>query len=86
MARPHHRKKHKTHLRQFRQSHDTSVTSPRSRAKGISVFTIAGALTGFAVGYFATQGTILWVIVGMLAGGAGGYLIGKRIDKEDEEK
>ena len=85
MARPHHRKKHKTHVRQFRQSHDTNVPNPKSRAKAISVFTIAGALTGFAIGYFATQGSILWLIVGMLLGGAFGYLIGKRIDKEDSQ-
>lgn len=85
MARPHHRKKHKTHVRQFKQSHDTNVNSPKSWAKAISVFTIVGALTGFAIGYFATQGAILWLIVGMLLGGAGGYLIGKRIDSEDSE-
>ncbi len=84
MARPHHRKKHRTHVRQFRKSHDTKVNSPKNSTKAISVFTIAGALTGFAIGYFATQGTMLWVILGLLAGGAAGYLIGKRIDKEDE--
>jgi hypothetical protein len=83
MARSHHRKKHKAHLKQFRQSHDTSVSTPRSKGRAISVFTVAGALTGFAIGYFATQGSILWVVVGLLAGGAAGYLIGRKVDGED---
>lgn len=85
MARPHHRKKHKTHVRQFRQSHDTKVSSPRNSAKAISVFTIAGALAGFAIGYFATQGSLLWLVAGTLAGGALGYFIGKRIDGEEAD-
>ena len=83
MARSHHRKKHKTHLKQFKHSHDTSVTSPKNKAKAVSVFTIAGALTGFAISYFATQGGILWVVVGLLGGGAVGYLIGRKIDGEE---
>ena len=84
MARSHHRKKHKTQLRQFRHSHDTSVTPPGSKARAVSVFTIAGALTGFAIGYFATQGSLLWLLVGLLAGGAAGYLIGRKVDGEDK--
>jgi F0F1-type ATP synthase assembly protein I len=82
MARSHHRKKHKEHVRQFRNTHDTSVSSPKLKGKAVSIFTVAGALTGFAIGYFATQGSILWLIVGLLAGGAAGYLIGRKIDGE----
>jgi F0F1-type ATP synthase assembly protein I len=82
MARSHHRKKHKEHVRQFRQSHDTSVSSPKLKGKAVSIFTVVGALTGFAIGWFATQGSILWLIVGLLAGGAAGYLIGRKIDGE----
>jgi len=82
MARSHHRKKHKEHVRQFRQSHDTSVSSPKQKGKAVSIFTIAGALVGFAIGWFATQGSILWLIVGLLTGGAAGYLIGRKIDDE----
>jgi VIT1/CCC1 family predicted Fe2+/Mn2+ transporter len=83
MARSHHRKKHKSHLQQFRHSHDTSVSSPKARGKATSIFTIVGAALGFAIGYFATQGTMLWLVVGLLAGGVAGYLIGRRIDSED---
>jgi F0F1-type ATP synthase assembly protein I len=82
MARSHHRKKHKSHLKQFKSSHDTSVGNPKNRARAVSVFTVAGAITGLAIGYFATQGVALWLIVGLLVGGAAGYLIGRRIDGE----
>lgn len=85
MARSHHRKKHKTHLRQFRHSHDTSVANSKNNARALSVFTITGALAGLAIGYFATQGSMLWVIVGLLAGGAAGYFIGRRIDNQSAE-
>ncbi len=81
MARSHHRKKHKEHLRQFKQSNDTNTTTARSKTKASSVFAIAGALVGFAVGYFATQGTILWVAVGTFAGALAGYFIGRKIDE-----
>lgn len=85
MARSHHRKKHKAHVQQFRHSHDTSVSASKGKTKAISVFTIVGAALGFAIGYFATQGTMLWLIVGLLLGGAGGYLLGRRIDNEGGE-
>lgn len=82
MARSHHRKKHKSHLQQFRHMHEKSASASASRAGAISVFTIAGALLGLAIGYFATEGTMLWIVVGLLAGGALGYLIGNRVDQQ----
>lgn len=85
MARSHHRKKHKTHVQQFKHSHDTNTAGSRSKAGAISVFTIGGALLGLALGYFATEGTMLWLVVGLLAGGALGYLIGNRLDKDGKE-
>ena len=85
MARSHHRKKHKSHVQHFRHSHDTNVTSVKSRAGAISVFTISGALLGLAIGYFVTEGTMLWLVVGLLAGGALGYIIGSRIDAQGKE-
>lgn len=84
MARSHHRKKHKQHLQQFRQSHDTKVSKAVSKAKASAtwIFTIAGVVLGFAVSYFATSGSLLWMAVGTVAGGAAGYLIGRKIDGE----
>ncbi len=82
MARSHHRKKHKQHLQQFRQSHDTNVSKAVSKAKASAtwIFTIAGVVLGFAVSYFATSGSLLWMAVGSLAGATTGYFIGKKID------
>jgi len=84
MARSHHRKKHKQHLQQFKQSHDTSISASgtKSTAKAVWVFGIAGVILGFAIGYFASSGSILWMAVGTVAGGAAGYLVGRKIDGE----
>ncbi len=83
MARSHHRKKHKQHLKQFKTAHDTSVSgsSPRNRVSAKWMFTIAGLILGGAIGYFAS-GSMTWVAVGAVAGTALGYWIGKRIDTE----
>jgi hypothetical protein len=81
MARSHHRKKHKEHLRQFKQKGETvSSTPPKSKASGI--FTVGGAIIGLAVTYFATQASVLWVVIGVVAGGAAGYFVGRRMDAD----
>ena len=81
MARSHHRKKHKSHLQQFRHSHDVAGPREGSSGKATIVFAIAGALFGFAIVYFATSGSIPWMIGGAIAGGIAGYFIGKKIDQ-----
>jgi uncharacterized membrane protein YfcA len=78
MARSHHRKKHKEHLRQFKHSHDTIST--KTKGKASTTFLIVGTITGFAISYFA-QGTPLWLAAGFVVGGLAGYFIGRRIDK-----
>jgi len=80
MARSHHRKKHKEHLRQFKNKGDTVSTTPKTKASGI--FTAAGAVIGLAVTYFGTEGSIFWILVGVIAGGTAGFFIGRGIDKE----
>ena len=79
MANPHHRKKHKEHLRQFQ--HRGDMKTEKAKGSGTMVFAIAGAAAGLAILYFATQGNFIWAIAGALAGGAIGYIIGKNIDK-----
>jgi hypothetical protein len=83
MARSHHRKKHKQHVRQFKSTHDTNVSaaSARNKVSGTWMFTIAGLILGGAVGYFAS-GAVLWIAAGALAGTATGYFIGKKIDTD----
>jgi len=80
MARSHHRKKHKEQLRQFKNKGETVSHAPKSKASGI--FTIGGAIIGLAVTYFGTQGSVLWILVGAVAGGLVGYLIGRKVDAE----
>lgn len=82
MARSHHRKKHKEHLRQYQHSHDTAGTKT-GKGKITGTVAIIGAILGMAVGYFATDGILLWLAFGAVAGGLGGYLAGRYFDKQD---
>ena len=81
MANPHHRKKHKSHLKQFQQRATSHIDESKAKAQGSSVFAIGGAVAGLAIFYFATQGDFLWAAIGAVAGGGVGYLIGKNIDR-----
>ncbi len=81
MARSHHRKKHKEQLRHFKHKEETTFSTPKSKASNI--FAIMGAIVGLAVSYFATEGTLLWIIIGIIAGGIGGYLIGRKVDSNN---
>jgi len=81
MARSHHRKKHKEHLRQYQHSIE-DISSGSKKGKVTGTFTIVGTILGMAVGYFATDGVLLWVGLGALAGGLSGFLAGRFFDKE----
>lgn len=81
MARSHHRKKHKAHLRQYQHSIEgTNPVSKKSRVTG--TFTVIGALLGTAVGYFASDGNLTWIGAAAAAGGVAGYLAGRYFDRE----
>ncbi len=82
MARPHHRKKHKEHLRQFKHDHDGAASSSSAKGKTTGLFSIIGAATGFGISYFAAGPSALWLAVGAAAGAVAGYYIGKRIDSD----
>ena len=81
MARPHHRKGHKEHLKQFQNRAAGNTGESKAKAKASSVFAVGGAIVGMALLYFATQGDFVWALGGGLAGGLIGYLIGRGIDK-----
>ena len=83
MARSHHRKKHKEHLRQFRHSQETNAIKS-GKGKTIGMFTGLGAALGFAVSYFATQASVLWIAIGILAGAVIGFYIGRKIDEDKQ--
>ena len=81
MARSHHRKKHKEHLRQYQHNQETGKTKVK-KAKVSGTFAIVGAVLGAAIGYFATDGNPTWIAFGAVLGGLGGYLTGRYLDKE----
>lgn len=80
MARSHHRKKHKEHLRQYQHTQEgASTKSPKGKVSG--TIAIVGAILGIAVGYFTTDGNLTWIAFGAVAGGIVGFLIGRYLDK-----
>jgi uncharacterized membrane protein YfcA len=81
MANPHHRKKHKEHLRHFQNRTAAGSGESKEKAKASSVFAVGGAIAGLAVLYFATQGDFIWAAGGAIVGGLVGYLVGKNVDR-----
>jgi uncharacterized membrane protein YfcA len=81
MARPHHRKGHKEHLKQFQNRTAGNTGESKSRSKASSVFAVGGAVAGLAIFFFATQGDFVWAIAGTIVGAALGYFVGKNIEK-----
>ncbi|HEX7904738.1 MAG TPA: hypothetical protein VF487_12735 [Chitinophagaceae bacterium] len=79
MARSHHRKKHKEHLRQFKDKEANSAITGKSNAA--SIFAIVGGIAGLAISYIAADGSIIWMIAGLLVGGIAGYFIGRSVDR-----
>lgn len=82
MARPHHRKKHKEHLRHFKHDHGGAASSHSTKGNSTGLFSIIGAVIGFGISYFAAGSSVIWLAIGAAAGGAAGYYIGKRIDTD----
>ena len=85
MANPHHRKKHKAHLRQFQQRAASHTGESKEKASASTVFAVTGAVVGIAVLYFATQGNFIWALGGGVIGGVVGYLIGKSLDRSPKK-
>ena len=78
MARSHHRKKHKQHLRTYQNSKEVTVKA--GKAKVTVIFTLLGLALGLGIAYFAVN-TVLAIFIGAVAGGLVGYLIGKKMDE-----
>jgi uncharacterized membrane protein YfcA len=85
MARPHHRKGHKEHLKQFQNRAAGNTGESKTKAKASSVFAVGGAIVGLAVLYFATQGDFVWALGGAVAGAVIGYLVGKGVDRSPKK-
>ena len=80
MARSHHRRKHK----HFQPPPHTG--SHKAKRNAATIFAIGGGVVALIIFYSATDGSLIWVIIGALAGGLIGYFIGRRIDQSDETK
>jgi hypothetical protein len=78
MAKPHHRKKHKQHVQQFKHRGDFGAS--KTKGKASYTFLIIGLIVGALIGYFASDSAVGWMGIGLVAGGAAGYLVGYRID------
>ena len=50
------------------------------------MFTIVGGLLGIIVGYIATNGSLPVVLIGLVLGAIGGYILGRKIDLSSKEK
>ena len=85
MARPHHRKGHKEHLKQFQNRTAGNTGESKEKAKASSVFAVGGAIAGLAILYFATQGDFVWALGGGVVGAGLGYLIGKNLDRSSKK-
>ena len=85
MARPHHRKGHKEHLKQFQNRVAGSTGESKAKSKASSVFAVGGAITGLAILYFATQGDFVLALGGAVVGAGLGYLIGKNVDRSSKK-
>lgn len=80
MARSHHRKKHKAHVQQFR--HRGDVVEHPVKGNTAITFLIIGAIVGFLICYFVTEGTLIWSLAGLLTGALAGFLLGRSIDRK----
>lgn len=85
MARSSHRRKHKTHVQQFKKDR-SQKSGIFKRSSTFPVFTIVGGLLGLAVGYIATDGTLLGISIGTVIGAISGYLLGRKIDLSSQKK
>ncbi|HQV05845.1 MAG TPA: hypothetical protein PKW62_03720 [Chitinophagaceae bacterium] len=85
MARSHHRKKHKSHVQQFKKERSHSTASVK-KGKTFQTFTIVGALVFGAIGFFATNSNLIAIIIGLIVGGVGGYFLGKSVDAAAQKK
>lgn len=77
MAKSHHRRNHKEHLKHFQGSFKSSTQTTKGNPK--LIFSIIGAVVGFSVLFFSgTENIVLW-IGGLIASLLIGYFIGKNI-------
>ena len=75
------REKQREQLKSFKHRGDISNRST-SRTKAASILTIAGAVTGLAISWLATDASSMWMIIAALIGAAIGYFLGRFMDRD----
>lgn len=62
-----------------------SAIPAKQRTKGRIVLAILFAVFGLLVGFFASSGNYIALVVGALAGAVIGYIVGKNMEKDAVE-
>ena len=80
MPQSHHRREHKSHIRNYHKEHQSGKSgSKTSKSSGSSVlFLIIGAIAGLGLSFFASEGSPYWVLIGTNAGALVGYFVEKK--------
>ena len=76
-------KRRKPHHDQSRQG--GLIKSEKNRS-AVGVAVVFCALIGLGIAYFAAGSSIIWLIVGVILGGVGGYFFGRQLDKSFSKK
>ena len=74
------RSKQRKHHHDPFQPHTPVVKKGKTRS-AVTVAVIFFALLGMGIAFFATGSSILWILIGAVAGGVAGYFFGKQIDR-----
>lgn len=65
------------------QAHSTKAAKTRGAVTAACIFF---SLLGIGIAYFAAGTGLLWLLVGAIAGAAGGYFFGQQIDRSFSKK
>jgi len=76
-------KRRKPHHDQSRQG---GLEKTGKYKSAVSVAVVFCGLIGLGIAYFATDGSLVWLIVGFVLGAAAGYIFGKQFDKSFSKK
>lgn len=76
-------KRRKPHHDQTRQG---GLVKTGKNKSAVPVAVVFCALIGVGIAYFASDGSILWLLLGLILGAGGGYLFGKQLDRSFSKK
>lgn len=76
-------KKRKHHHDFHQQPHTAKADKPKSAVLVTGIFC---CLLGIGIAYFAAGASLLWLLIGAVAGAVSGYFFGLQIDKSFTKK